>query len=95
MEHETFIDSIKKTQPQLWNIIVSAAEDGLIHIDEENDGVTATNRLLLTYPGLHDILAYLTDQWAENTFDQKSFSKNFFTIKKTYKKTSDIYNQAW
>ena len=77
MDETTYIGSLKKKQPQLWNTIVSAAEQGLIIIDEENDAVTATNRLLLTYPGLHDVLSYLNDQWAENTFDQKNFFKKF------------------
>lgn len=68
MQTRGFIDSLKQDQPQLWALILKAGEDGLIMVDEPNDAVTATNRLLLTYPGLHDLLAYFTDQWiAEST----------------------------
>ncbi len=62
----SFIESLKQDQPQLWENIVAASQEGLIVIDEENDAVTATNRLLLTYPGLHEVLAFLNDQWIEN-----------------------------
>lgn len=65
MKTLSFIQSIKEEQPHLWQIILSAANEELIIIDEENDALTATNRLLLTYPGLHDVLAFITDQWTE------------------------------
>ena len=70
-EELSFISSLQREQPQLWQTIVSAANEGLIIIDQENDAVTATNRLLLTYPGLHDILAFITNQWTENQMNTK------------------------
>lgn len=63
MQTSTFITSLKKEQPELWAVIAKAAKEGLIFVDEENDAVTATNRLLITYPGLHEILQFITDQW--------------------------------
>lgn len=35
-----------------------AEKDGLVVIDRETDAVTGTNRLLLAFPGLHDVLHY-------------------------------------
>ena len=63
--HETsnFIDYLKSEQPRLWETISHAAAEGLIVIDEENDAVSATNRLLLTYPDLHNVLNLLVDNW--------------------------------
>lgn len=75
-EESSFICSLQREQPQLWQTIVSAANEGLIIIDQENDAVTATNRLLLTYPGLHDILAFITDQWTENQMNTKKHFQN-------------------
>ena len=75
-EELSFISSLQREQPQLWQTIVSAANEGLIIIDQENDAVTATNRLLLTYPGLHDILAFITDQWTENQMNTKKHFQN-------------------
>lgn len=62
-ETTTFIEYLKFEQPRLWEAINGAADDGLIIIDEENDAVSATNRLLLTYPELHSVLNLLVDNW--------------------------------
>lgn len=66
---ERLIEHLKTRQPATWALLKAAAADGLVVIDEETDPFTATNRLLLTYPGLHDTLATLTNAWAERTFD--------------------------
>lgn len=58
-----FINYIKTTQPMMWQSIENAAQEGLIYIDEEMDAITATNRLLLTYPQLHEVLNMLTENW--------------------------------
>ena len=58
-----FIGYLKNEQPELWETIRKAADEGLIIIDEASDGVTATNRLLLTYPDLHTVLSFLVDNW--------------------------------
>lgn len=63
------IEHLKTHQPRTWALLEHAAKDGLVAIDEETDAVTATNRLLLTYPGLHDALATMTNAWAERSFD--------------------------
>jgi hypothetical protein len=68
-ESAGFIEHLKTRQPATWALLKAAASNGLVVIDEETDAVTATNRLLLTYPGLHDNLATLTNAWAERTFD--------------------------
>lgn len=62
-EHK-FTAYLRENQPKVWNSLVQAAQEGLIVIDEELDSVTATNRLLLTYPDLHAVLCYLIDNWA-------------------------------
>jgi hypothetical protein len=72
MEQIGFIESIKQTQPALWDSIVSNAKTGLIVIDEKNDAITATNRLLLTYPDLHLAISSLINSWNEQTLKQTS-----------------------
>ena len=69
MTNCTYIDHLKKNEISVWLSIKSAAEEGLIIIDEENDAITATNRLLLTYPGLHEILSYLNNEWVEKNIE--------------------------
>ena len=71
-----FIESIKQTQPALWDSIVANSKTGLIVIDEQNDAVTATNRLLLTYPDLHLTLTSLISSWNEQHLKQNS-EQNF------------------
>ncbi len=66
---DRFISYLKSKQRGLWQTLLIASADGLVVIDEENDAVTATNRLLLTYPGLHEALQRLTDEWAERHLD--------------------------
>lgn len=56
--------SIKAGAPRLWESLEHAATLGLIFIDEEHDAVTATNRLLLTYPDLHGVLNQIIDHWS-------------------------------
>ena len=55
---------IKAGAPKLWESLEHAAALGLIYIDEEHDAVTATNRLLLTYPDLHGVLNQIIDHWS-------------------------------
>ena len=71
-KYKSYIESLKTEHPQLWFSIAAAAHDGLVVIDEESDAITATNRLLLTYPGLHEILSFLNDQWTESTLLENS-----------------------
>ncbi|MBF0371351.1 MAG: hypothetical protein HQL52_18065 [Magnetococcales bacterium] len=58
-----FIEFVKNRQPGMWTLIEKARENGLIVVDEANDAITATNRLMWTNPVLHDCLATLVDQW--------------------------------
>jgi hypothetical protein len=67
-----FLQSIKETQPQLWQTIEKTSKDGLIIIDEENDAITATNRLLWTYPDLHETISVLINQWSERELKENS-----------------------
>lgn len=67
MSNPGFLEYIKKQKPRLWQSLVSAQTRGLVFIDEENDSITATNRLLLTYPDLHEIINDLVNQWAKQT----------------------------
>ena len=60
---DTFIDYLKSEHPRWWNAINKAADEGLIVIDEANDALTDTNRLLMTYPALHAVLKFLLKSW--------------------------------
>ena len=60
---KTYIEFLKTEQKGIWASIQKAASEGLILIDEEHDSVTATNRLLLSYPGLHEVLNMLSEDW--------------------------------
>ena len=55
---------IEKDAPKLWKTLKSAQEEGLLFIDEKTDSITATNRLLLTYPDLHETLNQIIDHWS-------------------------------
>ena len=59
----SYIEYVKSKEPRIWQSLVAAAADGLIYIDEEKDAITATNRLLLTYPDLHEVINYLVGEW--------------------------------
>lgn len=72
---DRFIPYLKSTQPAIWQALLGAARDGLVIIDEENDALSATNRLLFTYPALHEILQRMTDDWAENHVDSTAHFK--------------------
>ena len=76
MAVSSFIESMKTDQPMIWAKLLEAAADGLVFIDEETDAVTATNRLLLTYPDLHDLLNFFTDQWVEMEMTKPNFFKD-------------------
>lgn len=76
MNNEGFLKTIQKTHPDLWATIEQTAKSGLVIIDEENDSVTATNRLLFTYPGLHEALSTLINEWEENHLRKNK--KNYF-----------------
>jgi len=80
-----FIKSIKQSQPDLWKAILEHTKTGLIVIDEQNDAVTATNRLLITYPDLHLTLSSLINSWNENNL-QKDSELNFKNLIKDLKK---------
>ena len=59
----SYIEYVKAKEPRLWGTLQAAAADGLIFIDEKTDAITATNRLLLTYPDLHEVLNMLCTTW--------------------------------
>lgn len=61
-----FIDYLKKEQPMVWTLIKQAANtDELFILDEKTDSISVTNRLLFTYPGLHEVLVRIVNQWNE------------------------------
>jgi hypothetical protein len=66
------IEHLKEKQPATWALLKRVALDGLVVIDEETDAVTGANRLLLTYPALHEILSTLTNAWAERRSDTRA-----------------------
>ena len=63
------IEFLKDRQPSTWALLKMAAIQGLVVIDEDADSITATNRLLLTYPGLHDVISMIVDGFAERSYD--------------------------
>jgi hypothetical protein len=79
-----FISHLKSKHQTTWQTLVGAANDGLVFIDEENDAVTATNRLLFAYPGLHEALQRLTDEWAERHVDVTSEFKKLISHKNSF-----------
>ena len=66
MKENGFIHHLQTKQPAVWQLICSASEEGLINIDVDCDCVTATNRLLWSYPGLHEVLSHIINHWTEN-----------------------------
>lgn len=68
-----FIDYIKIKNPSVWASLEDAGQEGLVYIDINSDAVTASNRLLLTYPDLHEILSTLIKQWAESAGNDHDF----------------------
>lgn len=70
MNHEIYesglLQSIKQQAPNLWAAFANAADEGLIFIDEANDAITASNRLLLTFPDLHEMICHIVDHWTHH-----------------------------
>jgi len=85
MKDFKFIDKIKQEQPALWQQLLQISKDGLVIIDEENDAVTATNRLLWTYPGIHDALSTIINEWS-NRHSLTDSNENFKNILNNIKK---------
>lgn|GEM_PF-2061955 len=80
----------QKKNPAIWAKLEYAAQEGLVYIDVDSDAVTASNRLLLTYPDLHEVLSTLINQWAECAefehgilYDILNHEKKRMTDKKT------------
>lgn len=71
-----FLKSIQTTHPNLWESILASSKSGLIVIDQQNDSITATNRLLLTYPDLHEAISTLVNEWEQIHLKQNS--KSYF-----------------
>ncbi len=72
-----YIEYIKEKQPAMWALIrITAEKDGLIVIDEKNDAVTATNRLLWTNPCLHECLSTMVNEWTNDHLDEDLLFKN-------------------
>ena len=74
-----FIESIKQEQPALWELIKLHSKSGLIVVDEENDAISATNRLLWTYPGLHEAINTIINNWNYTNLE-KCAKENFSQI---------------
>lgn len=72
MQTLSFLDNVKQNEPKLWEIIVNASKEGVILIDEQNDSIVPTNRLLWTYPDLHETLMVLINSWSEKNSNDLS-----------------------
>ena len=72
-----FFEYLQREERATWTLLKIVGKDGLVIINPETDAVTATNRLLLTYPGLHEILTTLINQWAE---EQQNVSDAFRSL---------------
>lgn len=81
-ESQGFIEYIKKKTPAVWDKLEYADQEGLVYIDVDSDAVTASNRLLLTYPDLHEVLSTLIDQWAESADSHYGFLHDILTQEK-------------
>jgi hypothetical protein len=74
MASSGFIDYLKSKEPATWALIKQTAETSdLIVVDEGSDSVTASNRLLWTYPGIHQALSTIINAWNENEHQQIDF----------------------
>lgn len=87
MKHKKYIQGdsgllmhIKKDAPKLWRSLKLAQADGLLFIDEKTDAITATNRLLFTYPDLHETINQIVDHWTLRK-DDIEFSQLDFLVK--------------
>jgi hypothetical protein len=78
-----FIEYIKKKTPAVWARLEYAAQEGLVYIDIDSDAVTASNRLLLTYPDLHEVLSTLINQWAESAEIDHGFLHDILSQEKS------------
>lgn len=76
MKSEGFLANIKRTQPQLWETILKSSKEGLLIVDEENDSISPTNRLLWTYPDLHEAISVLINEWTQKEI--KNTQKELF-----------------
>jgi hypothetical protein len=84
-----FIETIKQDQPALWELIKLHSQSGLIVVDEENDAVSATNRLLWTYPGLHEALNTVINNWNFTSIEDTA-KENFSDILQNLNTKKDI-----
>ena len=82
---DSFID-FASSHEALWQSIQRASNDGLIIVDEENDAITATNRLLWVYPGIHEALNVIINQWVDKNMDTKT---NFNNLIKDLEKVEE------
>ena len=64
---KSFLEHLKTQQPSVWALLQQAASEDLIVIDTEGDAITPSNRFLLTYPGLHNVLKRIINSWAEDS----------------------------
>jgi hypothetical protein len=90
-EVTSLIEHLKTEKAATWALLQDAASKGLVVIDEQTDSVTATNRLLLTYPGLHNILATISNAWAERAYDS---SAHFARLLHPNKPRSEAQDEA-
>lgn len=82
IESQGFIGYLKKKNPAVWYSLECAAREGLVYIDIDSDAVTASNRLLLNYPDLHEVLSTLINQWAESADPTFGFLQDILTEEK-------------
>jgi hypothetical protein len=83
IESQGFIEYIKTKIPAVWDSLEHAAQEGLVYIDIDCDAVTASNRLLLTYPDLHEVLSTLINQWAESADSSRVSFQDILNEEKT------------
>ncbi len=83
-----YIHFIKEKHHEIWNLIKKTSEEtGLILIDEENDAITATNRLLWTNPCLHECLSTMVNEWTNDHVSEEEFFQNI--ISQIYRKAKE------
>lgn len=74
MQTTKLIEHLKNQQPAIWMQLRLAATEGYVVIDKETDSITASNWLLLAYPGLHEVLSRIVSDWQNKTHPTIKFS---------------------
>lgn len=61
----SFISYLQSEKIKFWQVISTAVDDGLIHIDEETETIIPTLLFMRNYPDLSEVVTMLAGMWIE------------------------------